>query len=74
MSSPTQDDPPLCPHSPMVTPLYVLTSQDDPPLCPHSPMDDTPLARNFPETFSKSKKKLDWTHTQTDTQALNIYK
>ena len=35
MSSPRQDDPPLCPHSARMTPLYVLTSQNDPPLCPH---------------------------------------
>ena len=34
MSSLTRDDPPLCPHSPLMTPFYVLTPQNDPPLCP----------------------------------------
>ena len=29
--------PPLCPHPPRMTPLYVLTPQDNPPLCPHLP-------------------------------------
>ena len=36
MSQLTQNEPPLCPHSPRMTPFMSLLSQDDPPLCPHS--------------------------------------
>ena len=54
MSSLTQDDPPLCPHSPRMTPLYVLTQ-------PGSPL--TPLY-----VLTLEFEKMPQTYRQTDPQ------